>query len=338
MRNYSCLNKQIFSIDKYTILPIRDEDKYDIMQWRNEQIYHLRQAEPLTKEKQDWYYENVVSKLFEEKQPNQILFSYLENDVCIGYGGLVHINWIDKNAEISFVMNTKLEAKYFESHWINFVQLLEQVAFKDLNFHRIFTFAFDLRPRLYTALEKLEFQKEAILRDHYFWNDQYINAIIHSKLNHHITFRKAQEQDLELYFEWANDSDVRKNAINTNKILLPEHSNWFTKKISSFSSLLYYFEIDNEPLGQVRFDLSDNNKAIIDYSVSKKFRGKNYGYIILNKAIKALNEENEKWQNITLSAHVKTKNSASIKVFLKLNFQLISKEDISGETYFLFEK
>jgi hypothetical protein len=53
-------------------------------------------------------------KLFEQQQPSQLLFSFLENDKCIGYGGLVHINWIDSNAEISFIMNTQLEKDRFQ--------------------------------------------------------------------------------------------------------------------------------------------------------------------------------------------------------------------------------
>ena len=75
----------------------------------NEQIFHLRQFEPLTKIKQDLYFTNIVSKLFKEEQPNQILFSFLKNGECIGYGGLVHINWIDRHAEISFIINTILD-------------------------------------------------------------------------------------------------------------------------------------------------------------------------------------------------------------------------------------
>lgn len=181
MRNYLCLNKQGFSIDKYSIVPLRDEDKYDIMQWRNEQIYHLRQAEPLTKEKQEWYYENIVAQLFQQEKPNQVLFSYLENDVCIGYGGLVHINWIDKNAEVSFIMNTKLEAEKFEFHWSAFLQLLERIAFEELQFHKIYTYAFDLRPHLYEALIKNNFHNEARLIGHCLFENKFIDVLIHSK-------------------------------------------------------------------------------------------------------------------------------------------------------------
>ncbi|NLM18529.1 MAG: GNAT family N-acetyltransferase, partial [Clostridiaceae bacterium] len=113
MNSYKILNKQTFIQGDYSLVPIRIKDRYDIMKWRNDQIYHLRQSEPLTKEVQDDYFNNVVSKLFTQDKPNQLLFSYLYKNECIGYGGLVHINWIDKNAEISFVMNTELEKDEF---------------------------------------------------------------------------------------------------------------------------------------------------------------------------------------------------------------------------------
>ena len=102
MSSYKVLNSQEYRNEIYSIVPIRYEDRTVIMKWRNEQMYHLRQNKILTRETQNKYFNNVVEKLFNEKEPNQIIFSFLENDICIGYGGLVHINWIDKNAEISF--------------------------------------------------------------------------------------------------------------------------------------------------------------------------------------------------------------------------------------------
>ena len=77
---YKALNKQVYDTGAFFFFFIRFEDRLEIMNWRNEQIYHLRQNTPLTKENQDYYFENVVSKLFEQAQPNQILFSFLENE------------------------------------------------------------------------------------------------------------------------------------------------------------------------------------------------------------------------------------------------------------------
>lgn len=183
MNSYKALNKQTFSSGKYSIVPLRMEDRYAIMKWRNEQIYHLRQHKTLTTEDQDRYFENTVANLFKKEQPDQILFSYLENDKCIGYGGLVHFNWIDKTAEISFIMKTELEKNDFQKHWKFYLNLIEKVAFEELKLHKIYTYAFDLRPHLYKALEKAEFKSEARLKEHSFFEGKYIDVVIHSKIN-----------------------------------------------------------------------------------------------------------------------------------------------------------
>lgn len=180
---YKALDKQVFTFGGYSIVPIRMEDRYKIMEWRNEQMYHLRQNVHLTKVKQDIYFDSVVSNLFKEENPGQILFSYLEGEECIGYGGLVHINWTDKNAEISFIMKTELEQLDFKKHWGIYLELIEEVAFIELKLHKLHTYAFDLRPKIYEVLEAADFEVEAVLKEHCFFNKRYIDIIIHSKFN-----------------------------------------------------------------------------------------------------------------------------------------------------------
>lgn len=182
-RVYKCLKKQVQTVDDYSIVPLRSEDRYKIMQWRNEQIYHLRQNKLLTKEDQDNYFDNVIINDFEKEKPLQVLFSFLKQDECIGYGGLVHINYQDRNAEISFLMDTKLEENYFEKNWLKYLSLIEKTAFEELNIHKIFTYAFDLRPQLYSMLIKANFREEARLKEHCFFDGKYIDVVIHSKIN-----------------------------------------------------------------------------------------------------------------------------------------------------------
>jgi RimJ/RimL family protein N-acetyltransferase len=185
MADYKVLSQQKFSLNEYHIEPLRFEDRYDIMKWRNEQIYHLRQNKPLTKEDQDTYFETVISKLFDQDKPSQILFSFLKKDTCIGYGGLVHINWTDKNAEISFIMDTTLEKEHFSFYWQTYLELIEKVAFQELNLHKISTYAFDLRPKLYSILEDSQYVKEAILKEHCLFEGKFLDVIIHRKINNY---------------------------------------------------------------------------------------------------------------------------------------------------------
>lgn len=181
--NYKVLQQNSFSDGSFSIVPIRHEDRFDIMKWRNEQIYHLRQEKLLTREDQDKYFKTVVAELFEQEKPNQLLFSFLKGEKLIGYGGLVHINWIDKNAEISFIMKTELEKDEFSKHWEIYLKLIETVAFEELKFHKIFTYAFDIRPRLYDVLKRVSFSEEARLKEHCLFRGKFIDVIIHSKFN-----------------------------------------------------------------------------------------------------------------------------------------------------------
>lgn len=183
MRTYKCLQINEFQTGNFKLVPIRDEDKYAIMRWRNEQIDILRQKQPLTKEQQENYFATVVSGLFMQEKPQQLLFSFLENDILIGYGGLVHIDWINQNAELSFLVATELEAVRFEEYWCRYLDLIEKIVFEQLNFHKVYTYAFDLRPKLYLVLEQNNFFKEAVLREHCRFDDIFINVVIHSKIN-----------------------------------------------------------------------------------------------------------------------------------------------------------
>ena len=183
MNSYRKLNKQEYHKNEYSLVPLRYQDRTAIMKWRNEQIFHLRQNKPLTETDQENYFQQIVSKLFTAENPNQILFSYLHNDKCLGYGGLVHINWIDGNAELSFLMDTELEHNYFEFHYTNYLDLIKELAFNELNLHKIYTYAFDLRPYLYPILEKNQFFLDARLKQHTYFDGQFRDVVIHGLIN-----------------------------------------------------------------------------------------------------------------------------------------------------------
>ncbi|MDA9349678.1 GNAT family N-acetyltransferase, partial [Polaribacter sp.] len=128
MKKYKVLNQNIFSKGEFKIIPIRFEDRIDIMNWRNEQMYHLRQSSKLTQEDQDSYFQKVINPLFSKERPKQLLFSYLRKEKLIGYGGLVHVNWVERTAEVSFIMKTSLERDEFDLHWSTYLSMLKKIA------------------------------------------------------------------------------------------------------------------------------------------------------------------------------------------------------------------
>ncbi|MEI8364836.1 MAG: GNAT family N-acetyltransferase [Parachlamydiaceae bacterium] len=178
---YACLPQHCFTDGRYQLVPLRYEDIMPIKEWRNEQIEVLRQKEPLTDAMQETYFHNVVLPLFKEAHPRQILFSLLLDGQCIGYGGIVHIDWATKEGEISFLVETrraKNEALY-ESDYAVFLQLIKHIASDFLNFHRIFTETYDVRPHHIAIIESSGFHFEKRLRDHVSKNGQVMDSLIH---------------------------------------------------------------------------------------------------------------------------------------------------------------
>ena len=325
MPNYICLQHQEQHLGDYSIVPLRYEDRFSIMKWRNEQIYHLRQARPLTEDDQQRYFDNVVSKLYDNPKPDQILFSYLEKGVCIGSGGLVHINWIDHNGEISFIMDTRLESEHFAEHWSNYLTMLKAVAFDDLGLHKIYTYAFDLRPHLYTMLEANGYKREATLKEHCLFNGEYKDVVLHSLWNDRYEVINyvdcTREQNLDI-LALRNRDDVRSWMVNPE--VIPEENHFkFVESLKDNPNRLYYA-------------IYKNGVLVGTYNLTNEGVGVWERGIIANPSTQGTGQT-EKWERQILSslpseikavsAKVKQDNVRSIKYHEKLGYKEQSRDN-----------
>jgi RimJ/RimL family protein N-acetyltransferase len=147
-------------------------------------------------------------------------------------------------------------------------------------------------------------------------------------------FRKASIRDARLFFNWANDPDVRSNSVNINSILWSNHLIWFESKLSSITSHLFVMELDSVPIGQVRFDKDNTNNYWIDFSIDKDNRGKGLGVVLIENGISELKKFDT---NLNLYALVKENNIASSNTFKKMNFQIIDAKLIDNFKYYVFK-
>ena len=128
--------------------------------------------------------------------------------------------------------------------------------------------------------------------------------------------REANEDDRDLYFEWANDSEVRANSFNNEPIIYANHCEWFAKMLAAEDVFLYVLMIDDQPVGQVRLSVS-GDVAEISYSIDKEFRGKGFGKRIIG-LIKE--KATELPQVRKLIGKIKTDNKKSSRCFLSNGF------------------
>lgn len=302
------------SHEGYQLVPIRMEDRNAIRKWRNEQMYHLRQSSELSEEQQNAYFNDVVTPLFSSPNPNQYLFSYVKEGNCLGYGGLVHIDYKRKNAELSFIMNTSLEEDGFNFHWTNYLILIEDIAFRRLGLLKIFTYAYDLRPHLYPTLIKSGFIHERTIENALITEEKNIPALIHSKWN--AKLRPVQLDDIDQTFSWVNNPTIRKHAFQKDPVLWENHQSWFVQKFNSPECHYYILEGPNgASLGSIRIDQS-NDVGTISYLLDPKYHGQGLGIALLTLVVPNLLATGIK----TLIGEVLPQNSASVAIFEKLGY------------------
>lgn len=324
MRTYKCLFTNHFTYKDFSLVPIRNEDKYIIMKTRNEQMFHLRQQQPLTESDQETYFKNTISELFLIDKPNQLLFSFLTDGEFVGYGGLVHIDWEQKSAEISFIMLTELEKDKFSKNWTVFLKLIEAVAFEVLKFNKIYTYAYDLRPHLYSILELAGYNLTQRLINEVSFQGNLVDVLIHTKPNPYIYFRNADIEDLDLTYKWANDITVRQNSFNPNPISYKDHCQWFTDYLKSERiNIFIFYDEYNIPIGITRFQQKNDFESVISVSVDSNYRGKG----IAKKIIRfSSNYYRAIYDNFKILAYIKIENLASIKSFIDAGYTEVGSD------------
>jgi len=183
MNQYRILKNNRYDIEKYRIEAIRKEDIQKIRTWRNQQINVLRQKELITENEQNEYYNDIIKKSFNEDNPKLMLFSFILEDRCIGYGGITNIDWKNKNCELSFLLDTNRihDNNTYERDFTVFLNIISKITFNELGFNKIVTETYDIRLYHVQVLEKNRFYLVKRIKNEKSINGLMIDVLIHSR-------------------------------------------------------------------------------------------------------------------------------------------------------------
>ncbi|MDR7372358.1 GNAT family N-acetyltransferase [Flavobacterium aquidurense] len=149
-----------------------------------------------------------------------------------------------------------------------------------------------------------------------------------------LNFRKPTSNDLELYFEWANDPQVRKQSYNSALIDLENHKKWFKAALNNDLLYMYIFENEyHEKVGQIRIQKQSLKEALIGISIASNHRGKGYAKEMLVLATNSFLKSNK---DFLINAYIKESNINSKISFEKGGFQfkeMILFENINSFHY-----
>lgn len=182
--SYRCMPRAEIRHGRYRITAIQPHHIEAIRQWRNAQIDVLRQAAPITPSQQVAYFAREIWPDLDSDAPRNLLVSLDEDDVPIGYAGLVHIAWPHKRAEVSFLLNPEppRTTEAIEDLFAITLGMLRELAFDDLGLRRLTTETYDIRDWVLRTLERVGFQREGRLRNHVWIDGKPVDSVVHGLL------------------------------------------------------------------------------------------------------------------------------------------------------------
>jgi len=155
------------------------EDLPKLKDWRNKK--HVKKS---TREyrllnaihQKDWF-----ESIHRNNPPKEIMFGILNKKrKIIGVTGLTHIDWKNRNSEISiYFSNEGWQTKKEASEVLNLVM---EYGFGELNLNRLWVEIYGNMKENVKLFEKMKFFKEGILRQRVWRNKKWWDSFIYSKL------------------------------------------------------------------------------------------------------------------------------------------------------------
>jgi len=135
--------------------------------WRNRQMDVLRQSAVISEADQVRYYERHIWPTMSLPEPDNILVGYTEDGRLVGYGGLVHIAWAARSAEVSFLLDPALlpDATIYRRYHLGFLELIKRLAFEDLGMLALTTETYAHRRAHIGNLEAAGFRRVEVVAD-----------------------------------------------------------------------------------------------------------------------------------------------------------------------------
>lgn len=145
-----------------------------------------------------------------------------------------------------------------------------------------------------------------------------MNLIFPSKTDA-LSFRPLEDSDRELLFEWRNIAEIISLSANQRPVTWAEHLVWFDKVISNARFYVVIIIEERRPVGQIRFEKTDESTAEIGIYLIPSAVGQGRGSFLINQATLLAKH---KWPSLKyLQAIIRQDNIRSIRAFEAATFE-----------------
>lgn len=165
--------------DRVGLRAIENGDLEQLRQWRNDPEYRIyfREHREISAEAQLHWFENVVLPC-----KNSYMFSITFDDELVGCAGLVYVDTINRNADLSIYIGK--DRLYIDDEIApKAANLLIEYAFQELNLHKLWTEVYSIDNKKQHFFEKiLNFEKEGVLSQHHYTCGKWVDSIFYGRI------------------------------------------------------------------------------------------------------------------------------------------------------------
>ena len=147
-----------------------------------------------------------------------------------------------------------------------------------------------------------------------------------------LSFRRAQMEDCDLLWEWANEPVVRAASFSPGPIRWEEHVAWFTSRLADPNHIFYLALVGATGIGQIRYQL-EGQKATVSVSLASPWRSRGYGSEVIRQASRQIFETTDTKRIV---AYIKPENVASVQAFVRAGFRHKRATTIHGQRALCF--
>tara|TARA_B100002051_G_C16603306_1_gene569227 strand:- start:333 stop:866 length:534 start_codon:yes stop_codon:yes gene_type:complete len=161
------------------IRSIEFDDLSIIQKWRNNENirkYFREYREFSLSQKQTWY-----EKMLSDNNFEMFVIIDCNADEIIGVTGLTYIDWINRHADVHFYIG-KNELWIDEEYSPDAFSIILKYGFEILNLNKIWAEVYEIDNLKLSFLKNYNFQIDASLREHYFFEGNYYTSHILSLL------------------------------------------------------------------------------------------------------------------------------------------------------------
>jgi UDP-2,4-diacetamido-2,4,6-trideoxy-beta-L-altropyranose hydrolase len=143
-----------------------------------------------------------------------------------------------------------------------------------------------------------------------------------------LVLREATAADVELLYAWRNEPAARLHSFNQGEVIFSEHEQWLARRLAARERTRIWILVDGaDPVGQIRYDMSEGGVADISFSIDAQHRGRRLGVEILRlSASRACRELGA----VALRGLVKLSNIPSLRAFERAGFRRMDDAEEHG--------